>query len=284
MSRPSLAVQSVPDDEIDAAYAAEWDPSDEPFPGRPPTGRPLAAVPAGRDRRPVPRLAEVAERVRPVVRADEQALPVLPPLAGLLPDGGLPRGVEVAVSGGAGGGALSLALALLAGPARAGSWVAAVGVPRLGLVAAAELGLPLDHLAVVAAPGPEAWGPVVGALVGSFDLILVAPDHPRVVADTRRLATRRRERGTVLVHVPPGRGGGRAPRPDADLCLRITRSAWEGLGEGHGRLGARRVRVETDGRGRTARRRQADLWLPGPDGAVVAIEPRRAEGRARLVS
>ena len=53
------------------------------------------------------RLALVAERTRPLVLARTRLLPVLPPLAPLLPDGGLPRGITVAVGG---AGATSLAL------------------------------------------------------------------------------------------------------------------------------------------------------------------------------
>src|SRR4051812_50176486 len=67
------------------------------------------------------RLAEVAARARPVALAREQVLPVLPPLETLLPDG-LRRG-----STGAVGGSTALAPALVAGPARAGSWGAGGG-------------------------------------------------------------------------------------------------------------------------------------------------------------
>ncbi|MST34224.1 hypothetical protein GHK86_16030, partial [Acidimicrobiaceae bacterium USS-CC1] len=52
--------------------------------------------------------------------------------------------------------ATSLALTLAAGPSRAGSWVAAVGVPCLGARAAAELGVDLDRLVLVPEAG-EQW-------------------------------------------------------------------------------------------------------------------------------
>ncbi|MBA2496786.1 MAG: hypothetical protein H0V33_06755, partial [Acidimicrobiia bacterium] len=96
-------------------------------------------------------LAALAERVRPTVLAGEQVLPVLGALDGLLP-GGLRRGSSLAVGvGRAGrpGGATSLALAVAAGPSAAGSWVAAVGVPSLGLAAAAGYGVDLDRLVLV---------------------------------------------------------------------------------------------------------------------------------------
>lgn len=218
-------------------------------------------------------LAEVVARTRPVSLAREQTLPVLPALGGLLPDASLARGSTVAVTG------ASLALALAAGPSRAGSWVALVGVPWLGLGAVAGLGLALERVAVVAPPEPVAWATVVAALVGAFDVVLVA-EPPRVRAgEARRLAARARERGTVLVAVRPSEavpcGGGatpRDPRLEADLRLDAVPLAWEGVGRGHGHLRARRVRVTATGRRRAARPRTVDLWLPGSDGAVHRIE------------
>ena len=78
-------------------------------------------------------------------------------------------------------GATSLALALAAGASQAGSWVAAVGLGSLGLVAAAELGVALDRLVLVADPGRErtGWASVVAALVDGFDVVLVAAGHWR---------------------------------------------------------------------------------------------------------
>src|SRR4029453_14259220 len=71
--------------------------------------------------------------------ADERLLPVVPVLQPLLPGHGLRRGTTVAVAGSA-----ALALALVAGASAAGSWVAAVGLPDLGIVAAAEAGVALE--------------------------------------------------------------------------------------------------------------------------------------------
>src|SRR5918994_1936737 len=68
--------------------------------------------------------------------ADERLLPVVPALQPLLPSGGLRRGTTVAVTSSA-----ALALALVAGASAAGSWVAAVGLPDLGIVAAVETGI-----------------------------------------------------------------------------------------------------------------------------------------------
>lgn len=187
-------------------------------------------------------------------------LPVLPALEELLPGGGLRRGSTVAVTGGP-----SLALALLAGPSAAGSWCAAVGLPSLGLVAAAELGVVLARLALVPEPGRE-WASVVATMVDALDLVLVAPPARGVVpADARRLAGRCRERGTVLVVSGPWEG--------AEVRLDVAEHRWEGLGQGHGHLRARRVTVVAEGRGAAARPRRAWLWLPAEGGGVALARP-----------
>lgn len=218
--------------------------------------------------RDLTRLAEVAERARPVALAREHILPVGPAFATLLPDG-LRRGTTVAV-----GGSTSLALALVAGPVAAGSWVAAVGVSSLGLAAAHELGIDLAHLVLVADPPAKQWATVVATLVDGLDVVLVRAGgnfgHSRVAAaDARRLAARARERGSVLVLLGDERSWPEAP----DVRLTITASTWEGLGDGFGHLRARRITVETEGRRAHARPRRAELWLPAAGGGVAEAEP-----------
>ncbi len=224
-------------------------------------------------------LARLAEQVGPTTLAREQRLPVLPALEALLP-GGLRRGSSVSVSGPA---ATSLALAVAAGPSADGAWVAAVGFPSLGLVAAAELGVSLDRLVLVADPGQEPgmtdpWSAVVAALVDAFEVVLVhVPADGRRVSggEARRLAARTRERGAVLVRVGsavPGAAGTGWPE-GADVSLTVGSAAWEGLGEGHGHLRARRVVVESGGRREAARPRRAELWLPAAGGGVEAVVP-----------
>src|ERR1700722_13678910 len=96
----------------------------------------------------------------PVVPGEE-VLPVLPALRGLLAAGGLQRGHVVAT---AHGGLLFLALAAAA--SAAGAWCAAVGLPSLGVRAAAEAGLDPDRLLLAAEPGGH-WPPVVASLRGA---------------------------------------------------------------------------------------------------------------------
>jgi hypothetical protein len=234
-------------------------------------------------------LDALATRVRPVSLARDQQLPVLPALAPLVPGGALRRGTTVAVSSAAPGaehaagprsaagpqaaghpgGATALALALAAGASRAGSWVAAVGLGSLGLVAAADYGVALRRLALVDDPEPRSWAAVVAALVDGFDVVLVAagPQARRRPADARRLAARVRERGAVLVAV-----GGDLPERSR-LQLAVTAGAWEGLDAGgYGHLSRRRVTVAAGGRGEAARPRRAELWLPAADGTVAPVE------------
>ena len=209
-------------------------------------------------------LGLLSERIRPVALAQQQMLPVLAALEPLLPRAGLQRGTTVTVAAAPGvGGATSLALALVAEASRAGSWLAAVGLPSLGLVAADEAGVALERLVMVAAPERAAWGGVVAALVDGFDLLLLHATRGGVrQVDARRLVARARERGTVLVQLGPGWGS------EADVALQVTEARWEGLDDGHGHLRARRVVVAGSGRGAAARPRRAELWLPGPDGQV----------------
>lgn len=227
-------------------------------------------------------LAELTERVRPVTLTREQRLPVLPCLEDLLPGAGLRRGATVSVGAVAGvGGTTSLALALVAQASVTGSWVAAVGLPSLGLVAADELGVALERLVLVAAPERDAWGSVAAALVDGFDLVVLHAGRNGVrPADARRLVARARERGSVIVQLGPGWPEG------ADLQLEITAARWEGIDDGHGHLQARKVRVVRSGRGEAAQPRQVDLLLPGSDGRPAApTKPATPEAPVvRLVS
>jgi len=182
----------------------------------------------------------------------ERILPVLPELRTLLPGGGLRRGATVAVTTD-GPGTTSVLLSVLAGASAAGSWCAVVGVPGLGLAAAAEFGIVLERLALVPDPGPD-WPAVVAALLDGLDLVAVAPPGPISAGLGSRLAARARQRGSVLV--PYGRWSG------ADVVLESTGGGWWGLGEGSGRLSRRELVISARGRGAAARPRKATLWLP----------------------
>lgn len=218
-------------------------------------------------------LRALVERTRPVSLAHQRTLPVLPALEELLPDRGLRRGTVVQVAGATG--ATTVALAVVAGPTRAGSWAAVVGLSELGWVAAAEAGVDLEHVVAVRTP-PRSWTDVVAALVDAFDVVVCGPDHAPSAGEVRRLASRARERGAVLVtvggaatSVAAGRPARRA-WPDPDVRLVVSGPRWSGLGQGWGALRGRRVTVAAEGRGALARPRRVDLWLPGPAGIQVA--------------
>jgi hypothetical protein len=160
-------------------------------------------------------------------------------------------------------------LALLAGPSQAGLWCAAVGLPSLGLVAAAEVGVALERFPLVARPGDE-WPAVVAALLEAVDVVLVClPRHVRT-GDARRLVARARDRGAVLVTT------GASTALAADVRLSVAGALWEGLGQGHGRLRARRIDVVATGRGAASRERRASLWLPAAGGGVEAASSEEA--------
>jgi hypothetical protein len=198
---------------------------------------------------------------------------VLPELRNLLPGRGLRRGATVAVSTGRPSwptGATSLVLALLAQASRTGSWCAVVGVPSLGAVAAAEVGIALDRLALIPNPGPE-WPTVVAALIDGVDVVVLGVPGPVAGPLAGRLAARARQRGSVLI--PYGTWGG------ADVTLEAERGVWHGLGAGRGRLRCRQLTILARGRGAAARPKRAQVWLPAASGGFAAaalVATRRA--------
>jgi hypothetical protein len=181
-----------------------------------------------------------------------QVLPVRAGLARLLPHGGLRRGSTVVVRG-----SVTVLLALLAEATAGGSWAAVVGMPDLGVLAAAELGVEISRLALVPRPGAELGG-VVAALLDGIDLVVVAtPDVRPSLA--RRLSARARHRESVLL----------TPNswPGADVALDCAAGTWSGLGWGHGHLTDRELTVTTHGRGTADRPTRTRVTLPAQPAA-----------------
>ncbi len=235
-----------------------------------------------------PDLADLNVRFGPVTMAGEQRLTVRDGLTSLVPGGGLTRGTSLAINGspGCGDGATTLALALAAGAAATGSWVAVVGWADLGLAAMQDVGLALDRVVLIDAPPPQQWATVVAALFDAFDVILLAPTHSVGARDSRRLQARSRERGSVMIRLAAGSStrsrhplGSRSGQSrsgqwedGADLTLDIVDLEWSGLGEGHGALDSRRVSVSVSGR-RLGAPVTHRVWLPNVDGEIVVIPP-----------
>jgi hypothetical protein len=196
----------------------------------------------------IPELTALGDRVAPVMLAHERTLPVAEAFTGLFAEGGLVRGRILTCTGLA---ATSLALALVAPVVEAGSWLAIVDLPTIGLDAASEFGLPLER--VVAVNGDQSdvdtddrwaqrWPDVMAAAIDGFDVILArvpADVHPSAM---RKVATRVQRRGAVVVLL-----GDPGPAT-CDGVLHTEPIGWIGVGDGHGHLQQRSIVVQASGR------------------------------------
>ncbi len=211
--------------------------------------------------------------------AQQRTIDMLPAFEELLPQAVMQRGSVVECAGSA---AVSLALALAAGPSLAGAWVGVAGLPHVGVAAAVELGVAPERLVMVAEPAQRfddgQWAEVLAAMIDGFDVLLVGPGAHVVKAITaRRLVARLQSRGAVLLSVcgtslGGASLGGASGVFGADLRFEATNAVWQGLGDGHGVARGRRASVQLSGR-RVPRPRRAEMWLPTADGAVEAAVP-----------
>ncbi len=198
----------------------------------------------------------------------ERTLALLPAFAELIPGAVVQRGSIVGCEGAA---AMSLAIAVAAGPVQQGAWVAVAGASTFGVSAAAELGLTLERLVMVREPSggfdDGRWADVVAAMIDGFDVVLLGSGARRIRPGiARRLQARVQSRGAVLVLA------GRMEAFSCDLQLRAGHQQWTGLGAGHGVAVTRRLQVELHGR-RTPRPRLAELMIPAPGGGVEPAPP-----------
>lgn len=210
--------------------------------------------------------SSVKERAGSRDRLDD-TLPVASALREVLPTAGLRRGSTVSVATAAGG--TSLLMALVAEASRTGRWCAAVGMPQLGAVSAAEMGIALDRLVVVPRPG-RSWPTVAAALLEGVDVVVLRPLARPAGREMRRLTARARERRAVLIAAGPWEG--------AELRLTVTASRWHGVGAGDGHLRARELRMRVEGRGAAARPRETTLWLSAPQAGTSAVSVRPWHG------
>lgn len=223
---------------------------------------PLSAVQVAPEER-----ARTVEELQARIRAMQatglgaRTLPTRPELAPLLPGGALKAGVAYAVPD-----SLTLAMLLMAGPSAAGGWCAAIGVPELGIEAAAGFGVDLDRLVLVPDPG-EQWLAVAAQVADVLPVVLLKPPERTTAGDTARLASRLRQRGSTLLVL--GRWA------QAEATLEVETTAWTGIGTGSGYLAGRDVRVAVTARDiRTVHpvRIRDDTWRIGEAEPVRRLE------------
>lgn len=203
-------------------------------------------------------LEALGQRVAPVVLAHERVLPAPIALRELLPDGGLVRGRVMSCRGPA---ATALALSLVAPASTAGSWVAAIDVPTVGLDAASEMGVVLERVVAVSSSGR--WGDVVVAAADGFDLVLTRVPEGLRSGIARAVVSRLRRSGAVLVLLGD---------PGVVACDGVLDTAdvrWDGLGHGCGHLERRTVEVQAGGR-RLPGCRRISIRLPAASVGVAA--------------
>ncbi|MFM8793858.1 MAG: hypothetical protein ACKOFF_03035 [Acidimicrobiales bacterium] len=195
--------------------------------------------------------AQLAARIGP-----HRALPVAQALAPLLPVRGLERGLVHSVCG---DGATSLVYALVAEATATGAWCALVDMPQAGLRAAHEYGVALQRTVCIDTDhSPSSVGAVIGALVEGFDIVVVR-DPACTPADARKVASRAKAQGSVLVvH-------GRWSSFAVDVELAVHTRAW-GFSV---RATERTVEVEAAGR-RVHGPRRVSLLLPSSAGRAAS--------------
>ena len=222
-------------------------------------------------------LTALAERVAPVSMARERVLPVAEHVTELFSEGGLVRGRVLSCRGMA---ATSASLNLVAAAVAAGSWLAVIDVPTLGLDAASELGVPLERIVAIdtslgdkptaanVAARAARWADVVAAAADGFEVMLTRVPAEVTASTMRKVATRLQQRGVVMLVL-----GDPGPLV-CDGVIDTTEQIWSGVGAGWGHLQQRTVDMSASGR-RVPGRRCISLALPS--GAEATPSKRDAE-------
>ncbi|AFA72670.1 hypothetical protein GPOL_c16210 [Gordonia polyisoprenivorans VH2] len=193
------------------------------------------------------------------------AIADLLPRSGIGKDGssgqhGIARGTVVGYRG-----ARSLLMAMIATLTQAGHQVGIVGMPRLNLLAAVEMGADLRRIAVVPDPGIDPVE-VAAVLLDGMDVVVVglrgttvAPSRSRVVGG------RARQQGSSLV-VVDGDWPGAHTRMDARVIgYRHGPEAADlaGAHRGYGRVGGMRLQIVVGGRDHRRRSAEIDITAGG---------------------
>lgn len=200
--------------------------------------------------------AQFAERVGARAASGYGPLCVSHELAPLFPARGLERGFIYGISGGA---SLSLLSALASSATQAGSWLALVNMPHVGLRSMHEYGVALHRTVCVGTSEKgSVWAGVVGALVDGIDLVAVSATHCSA-AEARRIAARVKAQGSVLFVMNA------TQTFSLDAVLSASAHEWEFSTH----AAQRSVRVTAHGR-RIHGQRSCSVLLPDRSGAVSA--------------
>ncbi|MGU3431679.1 hypothetical protein ACNHUS_01565 [Actinomycetes bacterium M1A6_2h] len=213
------------------------------------------------------RVEHIRRRIASSPAAEKSVLPVPPPLASLLPHGGLVRGSVVSVSG-----AGSLLVGMLASVTGSGRHAAVIGCPRLGLLAATEHGADLSRCAWIPEPGDDPVE-IAAVLLDGLDLVVLGLGGASVPPSrTRAVIARARNKGSTLI-VTDGQWDG------AELRLDARVDGYGGLGAGselgHGRVRSLRLAVQVSSRSSQPRIGHFDVASAG--GRVEWTENRRPQ-------
>ncbi|GAB09121.1 hypothetical protein GOARA_028_00320 [Gordonia araii NBRC 100433] len=166
-------------------------------------------------------------------------------LAELFPWGGLARGSVVAASRTG-----SLLLSMIAASSGAGAQVAVVGLPRLSMLAAAEMGAELSRIALVADPGPDPLQ-IATVLLDGMDLVVLNLGGMSVQPSRAKVLAARARRNSAVLLVVDGRWPGAA----AHLSARVSgyRTSPTGSVCGYGRIDGWDLSVSLRSRNRPLR-------------------------------
>ena len=192
-------------------------------------------------------------------------------LASLFPKRGLPRGAVAEISG-----ASVIPMSIIAEASRKGATVALVGLPRLNLAAAVEMGADLSRIAVVNEPGVDRLE-VAAVLLDGIDLVVLGFEDRLgrsgvsvTPARARVLSGRARKQSSTLMVL--GTWPGTATRVRGEVReyrhLPLRRS-------GYGRIGGFRVEVQVTAPGARPVGEDFDLVVPGfgEDGVMHLARP-----------
>lgn len=184
------------------------------------------------------RMAELGDGVPGAPRVFPEVIPVMEPLAGLLPGGGLARRAVTDLAD-----CPALIVELISHATAGGGHVAVVGWPELSLAGVAGAGR-LENIVVVPDPGTDALE-VVAVLVDGLDLVVARWPTPFELPPTRTRPLLGRVRsGTAALVLVGVRLAGAVARIDA----RVT--AYRGIGAGRGRIRGVDVEVRVVAAGR----------------------------------